>query len=70
MEEVRMKDVYQVLRQKEMELARVRLEIEELRSLILPFADHPTEPTEAIGESSVVSSCISKWFLETEEKAA
>ena len=59
-----MKDVYQVLRQKEMELARVRCKIEELRSMIPPFAGEPTEPTKAIAESSLMSGCPNKWFLE------
>jgi hypothetical protein len=50
-----MKDVYQVLRQKEMDLARVRREIEELRSIIPSLADHSAEPMEATGESSLTS---------------
>ena len=65
-----MKDVYQVLRQKEIDLARVRWEMEVLRSIIPPLADDPAEPTEATGESSLMAGRANKWFLEPDERAA
>jgi hypothetical protein len=65
-----MKDVYQVLRQKEMELARVRWEIEALRSMIPSLAAAPAEPTDATSESSLMAGRTNKWFLEPDERAA
>ena len=65
-----MKDVYQVLRQKEMELERVRWEIEALRSMIPSLAADPAEPMEATGQSSVMPGGTTKWFLEPDERAA
>ena len=62
-----MKDVYQVLRQKEMDLARVRREVEELRSILPWLSDHLAEPPEASGESSLMSGGTNKWFLEPDE---
>jgi hypothetical protein len=44
--EVEMKDVYEVLRQKEMDLARLRKEIEALR-LVIPLLANPTENSDA-----------------------
>jgi len=65
-----MKDVYQVLHQKEMDLVLLRLEIEALRSIIPPFADDPAEPTEATGDASLMSGHTNKWFLDLDERAA
>ena len=65
-----MKDVYQVLRQKEIDLARVRLEVEELRSIVPLLSDDPHELTAATWESSLISGSTNKWFLEPDERAA
>lgn len=62
-----MKDIQQVLRQKEMELARVRLEVDELRGIIPWLAE---DPTKATSEFSPISGRENKWFLEPDEKAA
>jgi hypothetical protein len=65
-----MKDVHQVLHQKEMDLARVRREIEELRSIIRWLAADRTGSTDASGESLPTSGRTPKWFLERDERAA
>jgi hypothetical protein len=51
-------------------LARVRQEIEALRSIIPPFAGDPVEPIEATGDACLMAGRTNKWFLEPDERAA
>ena len=47
-----MKDLYEVLRQKEMDIARVRMQIKALHTVIPLLADDRGQPKSATGVSS------------------
>ena len=47
-----MKDLYEVLRQKEMDIARVRIQIKALHKVIPLLADDTGQPKSATGVSS------------------
>jgi hypothetical protein len=57
-----MKDIYQVLRQKELDLARVHKEIAALRSVIPLLVEDQDNPTHAVSPTS--SGDRNKWALQ------
>lgn len=62
-----MKNVYEVLRQKERDLARVRHEVEALRSVAPMLTERNDQPTSRLEPVGMSANSFNRWPLKVED---